>query len=174
MKKLQLFTTVILILIYSQTNYAQVNFCQSYCDNPIADGCFSCDANELNGEYSYDFFPLYGSPSDASPICPDASLNTTIWHVFIAGSTSITLDIDAINCFAGCGNGSLDFGVMDGCEGECLVYSGCGSNFNSLQTINNLIVGNPYALWVDVCSCSCSFDMEVTNHGRGWSSGINV
>ena len=98
---------------------SQVTPCAFYCSDPMSDGCFFCDVNDIAGDYPFTLM-LESNPDDADPTCNGGDTNTS-WFVFVAASNEISLEISATTCYGL--EGGLQVGIRDGCGGACLDLS---------------------------------------------------
>ncbi len=93
---------------------------------------------------------------------PIHSLNNDEWIAFIAGSTSITIEVIPQNCYLQ--DHGLQAGIYDGCNGPIMdVQCDCaGSGDAFLMQSDNYIIGNIYWMVLDGCAGDiCDYTINV-------------
>lgn len=120
--------------------------------------CVYCDFNGYMGVNN-------GSPSGGSTVCGQIAIHNDQWFGFIAGTTSITIDIVTSNCQNGDG---LQSAFFDDCsDPDAIVCNpGCGGCGNETFTLNysDFTPGETYWLMIDGYSADiCDFEIVVTD-----------
>lgn len=155
----------ILVLI-TVIGYSQSPFCDFNCDDATSRGCFSCDITAIEGDYGSSVWPIGGVIAPpTSEICFPFIMNNGFWHVFIAGSSEISIELTTYNCMGASGL-QVQMGIMDGCNGDCVVsFDDCSNINNPVTTLETdaLVPGQEYALYVDPCAAIfCDFSISIS------------
>lgn len=120
--------------------------------------CVYCDFNGYMGINN-------GTPSGGNSGCPGITIHNDQWFGFIAGSTSLTIDIVTTNCVNGDG---LQAAFWDNCsDGDAIVCNGgcdgCGGQPLTLS-YSNFTPGETYWLMIDgYVADVCNFEIVVTD-----------
>ena len=120
--------------------------------------CVYCDFNGYMGINN-------GTPSGGNSGCPGIAIHNDQWFGFIAGSTSISIDIVTSNCQNGDG---LQAAFWDNCnDGDAIACNGgcqgCGGNPVNLN-YSNFVEGQTYWLMIDGYTADvCDFEIVVTD-----------
>ena len=107
-----------------------------------------------------------------SPLCNGSGIpNNMVWYAFTAGSESLDISITTDNCNRYDLNialpGSVQSGVFDFSrdeEGKCMGGNTTCDEEHINYTVNNLIQGNEYFLYVDGCHAYvCDYTLKISN-----------
>lgn len=99
------------------------------------------------------------------PGCPSSVLNNDEWFAFVAGSTSITLQITPSACQGLNGPIGMQGAIYEGsCTGDAIATQ-CTCTFSPFNlSSNNFQIGQTYYVVFDGCAGDvCAFTVEVTN-----------
>ncbi len=96
------------------------------------------------------------------PGCPGNSLNNDEWFSFIAGSTSITLEIVPSNCQGTNGQFGMQGAIYEGACGGTTIASQCNCTQSPFQLTGTYIPGQVYYVVFDGCAGDiCDFQVNV-------------
>jgi len=161
MNKLILFSLILSIFL-TQTLLAQI---PSPCPSPAPagaetceDACVYCDLQGYSGTNN-------GTPSGGLTICGSIALHNDQWFGFIAGSSTITMEVESSNCQNGDG---LQLAFFKSCSDPdaimCNAGTPGGANTTLDLTYNNFIPGETYYLIVDGWSGDiCDFQINIAD-----------
>ncbi len=158
MKKQYFYLTILVLAIASQRSLSQ-------CPPPgfptPTDDCPSAPTlcQDINGYCAT--LANNGSPQDF-PGCTPNVLNNDIWFSFIAGSTSISLEITPFNC-QGTPNGTgMQGAIYEGGCGGTLVASQCNCASTAFVLSGSFTPGQVYYVVFDGCNGDvCDFSVAV-------------
>lgn len=146
---------------------SNIEICTNSCET--FPNCHTCDINSLLDGFSSCTPPFQGSVLDwPEVLCHNAGVPHNIsWYSFVAGHTSICIEIQPTNCDQTTGAIGLQAGVYDFCEdlgGECI--GGDANCSNGLEAItfdvDSLELGKIYYIFVDGCNGAiCHYNMTV-------------
>ncbi|MBT8189906.1 MAG: T9SS type A sorting domain-containing protein [Bacteroidia bacterium] len=145
-------------------------FCSS-CSNTIENGCFTCNVDELLDGF-LSCTPEYLGPNtqddQPNPLCNGNGVpNNMSWFAFVAGSTELCITVSPFQCATGSGGIGLQSGVYDFCSeagGKCIGGDAfCSSGLDPIEyTLEDLIAGNTYYLFVDGCNgAECDYEITI-------------
>jgi len=134
--------------------------------------CYSCDVNELSAGL-LGCLPSYlgeePQPGQPSSLCAGGIPNNMSWFSFTAGTEEIEITMCPDNCIPGeDGLIGIEAGIYDKCAGNggaCLAGdASCPDNEVCIGlSLNNIIVGQDYFVYVDGCGGSqCLVDITIT------------
>ncbi|MFN4257062.1 MAG: hypothetical protein ACK4Q5_18840, partial [Saprospiraceae bacterium] len=126
---------------------------------PGAESCFStcvyCNFDGYSGTNN-------GTPSGGAPVCGIIGLHNDQWFGFIAGSTSITVNVATSGCQDGNG---LQAAFFDACTGDAVVCnpgSASGGGSPLVLSYSGFVPGQTYYLMVDGWDGDvCDYSIEV-------------
>ncbi len=131
----------------------QQGFGSSFCEQ----SCIYCDLNGFK-----DFTNSWPFPSPKTICKGGITLSNPRWYGFIAGSTTLILDVIPIKCTGGNG---LVAAILDGCSNSIVCEPGAAGGAGTTLTLvafGNLIPGNPYQLVVSGFNADfCDFELRV-------------
>lgn len=128
-------------------------FGMSFCEQ----SCIYCDLNGFK-----DFTNIWPFPSPKTTCKGTITLSNPRWYGFIAGSTTLILDIIPSKCTGGNG---LVAAILDGCNSSIVCEPGAaggGGTTLTLVAFGNLIPGHPYQLVVSGFNADvCDFELKI-------------
>ncbi len=144
---------------------------QYNCEDVQANNAVLCNINDLDGYCTT--LPDFPNPTGPAPLCQSNGggvANNTIWFGFVAGTTSMSLQVIPQNCTdAGGGNMGIQIGIYEEpcppngqeivCTGTCVTtpYTLNSSSFEP---------GKTYYFWIDGCGGSvCDITVDVLSGG---------
>ncbi|HNE64361.1 MAG TPA: gliding motility-associated C-terminal domain-containing protein [Saprospiraceae bacterium] len=143
---------------------------QYNCSDVMAFDAVLCNINDLDGYCTT--MPDFPNPTGPSPLCNSNGggvANNTIWFGFIAGTSSMTLQVIPANCTDVGGNIGLQMGIYEEpCppSGKEIVCTGNCVNGPYTLSSNNFVPGKTYYFWVDGCAGSvCDITVDVIQGG---------
>lgn len=132
------------------------------CPNPPPPGAPNCQAACVYCNFDGYMGVNNGTPSGGAPICGQISLHNDQWFGFVAGSTSITLNIATSNCVVGDG---LQVAFFESCSDDAIVCNPGQNGGGGLPlelSYNNFIEGQTYYLMIDgYIGDVCDYEIEV-------------
>ncbi len=154
------FVLFLLSALTSQTIFSQALECE--------DAVVLCSLDDL---IAFTSTMPDNNVTDPNPLCPgapgfDGTPHNLSWFAFIAGSTDVTITINAFNC-----NGTMpgiQYGVYTDCSFDEWVVCdpGCNdANFDIEMT--DLTIGDDYFIFLDGCAGSiCDYEVEAVIGGQ--------
>ncbi len=143
---------------------------QLNCDDVEINNAVLCDVTDLNGYCTT--LPDFWNPTGPSPLCPQnggGSAQNTIWFGFIAGTSTMSLEVIPANCTLVGGQSGIQTGIYQApCpeNGTSIVCQGNCSNSPIILTSSGFTPGNLYYFWIDGCSGSvCDVTVDVLQGG---------
>ncbi len=139
------------------------------CEDAIADGCFTCNVNDLLQGFASCNPPYQGGiqgPPQPQALCNGQGVpNNMSWFAFVAGSPLLQIEVCPSDCIPSGGSIGIQAGIYDSCNGDCI--AGDGSCPNTLEckdfSLSDMIVGNTYYLFVDGCNgAECNYDIAIS------------
>jgi len=96
------------------------------------------------------------------PGCPGFVLNNDEWFAFIAGTTSISIEVIPSNCTSNGSNQGMQGGIYDNCVSQPMdLQCSCTENPFILNS-NNFVIGELYYFVVDGCGGDvCDYEVNV-------------
>lgn len=159
MKHKLLLSISICLAVYS-TVYAQV---PSPCPSQFFPGapncqqaCVYCDFDGYMGNNA-------GAPSGGNLVCGQITLHNDQWFAFVAGTTTISIDILTSNCTTGDG---LQAAFFDDCDGDAIDCNPGQANGGGVPlplTYSGFVPGQTYWLMIDgYIADVCDYEIDVT------------
>lgn len=119
--------------------------------------CVYCDFDGYMGNNS-------GTPSGGNLVCGQITIHNDQWFGFVAGSTSITIDVATSNCQNGDGLQAAFFDSCDGDALDCNPGTAGGAGLPLTLTYSNFVPGQTYFLMIDgYIADVCDYQMNVTS-----------
>lgn len=139
------------------------------CSSPPPPGAITCDLTciycELDG--------YTGSNQDGGPdnllYCNQITVQTGVWHAFVAGTSSITFEVVSSNCMLGEG---LQLAITAECNDNSVIACNPGASGTGNQTMvissSGFVPGRVYYLLIDGwLSDVCDYQINVINGAVG-------
>lgn len=158
MGKKLLLSLLVLVATYLQMK-AQVT---PPCGNPPPPGANSCTTTCVYCDFDGYMGINNGPPSGGNVVCGQISIHNDQWFGFVAGSTTISIDILTSNCQNGDG---LQVAFFANCQDDAIVCNpgGQGQGGQPLNlTYNNFVPGQTYYLMIDGWVADvCNYEIDV-------------
>ena len=96
------------------------------------------------------------------PGCPNDLMNNDEWMVFIAASTTITIEVTSFNCINS-NNMGMQGAIYEGsCSGEAMATQCSCTEDPFILHSDNFVIGHQYFLMLDGCAGNiCEYSIEV-------------
>ena len=152
---------------------------QYNCEDVQAFNAVLCNINDLDGYCTT--LPDFPNPTGPSPLCQSNGggvANNTIWFGFVAGTSTMSLQVIPANCTdAGGGNIGMQLGIYEEpCppNGQEIVCTGTCVSSPYTLTSSNFEPGKTYYFWIDGCGGSvCDITVDVLAGGPLVMGNIN-
>ncbi len=167
----KLITLLSLILLSTLTSIGQTTFCDR-CNETVANGCYSCDVNNLSGSYTSDEFPPPITDAQFPAICNGVGVpNNIMYYKFLATSNEITIDLEwDLPCPSATFAQGLQMALLEGkCfidgGGFCLGITTCVTTNSTTLYTDELTAGMYYNIALDGCNGAfCDFEIDISDH----------
>lgn len=134
------------------------------CPSPPPPGAESCPTTCVYCDFDGYMGINGGTPSGGNTVCGSIAIHNDQWFGFVAGTTSITIDILTSNCQNGDG---LQAAFFDDCTGDaitCNPGSGGGGGAPLTLTYSGFIPGQTYYLMIDGwVGDVCNYEIDVVD-----------
>jgi len=134
------------------------------CPTPPPPGAESCPTTCVYCNFDGYMGINNGTPSGGSVVCGQISIHNDQWFGFVAGSSSITIDILTSNCVNGDG---LQAAFFDDCASDALTCnggSGGGGGIPLTLSYGGFVPGQTYYLMIDGWTADiCNYEISVTD-----------
>ncbi|MCC6462870.1 MAG: gliding motility-associated C-terminal domain-containing protein [Saprospiraceae bacterium] len=134
------------------------------CPTPPPPGATSCPATCVYCNYD-GYTGINNTPNTGGAlVCGQITLHNDVWFGFVAGTTSITIDILTSNCQNGDGLQAAFFDDCNGAAIDCNAGVGGGAGVPLTLSYSGFVPGQTYYLMIDgYIADVCNFEIDVTD-----------
>lgn len=156
---------LLLVLTLAAISWLSVNAqVTPACPVPPPPGAESCPATCVYCNFDGYTGINNGTPSGGQTVCGQIFIHNDQWFGFIAGSTSITIDILTSNCQNGDGLQSAFFDACGADALDCNPGIGGGEGVPLTLTYSDFVPGQTYYLMIDGWTGDvCDFEIDLTD-----------